>query len=200
MSSDRDSFMLLDAAVPEQRVLWLNLWRAWPQRDVAAHPGYAPLFARPQDRAICACQMGTEGGILFPIIIRPLRTEPWGVGEGVTCDLISPYGYGGPFGWGSFKVEAFWAEFERWARAIRAVSLLTRFSLFKDHLIPFCGDTREKGRCVIVSLTQEPDLMLMSYEKSVRENVRQAKRAGVTIEPDPDHRRWTNSFPSTTSP
>jgi hypothetical protein len=189
MNTDQDNFLLLDAAVPEQKAQWLSLWHMWPARDVVAHPGYAELFARPEDRVVCACQMGVESGILFPLIIRPLRAEPWGVGEGVTCDLVSPYGYGGPFGWGSFKVEAFWMGFDRWAHAIRAVSLFTRFSLFKDQLIPFYGDTLVKGPCVIVSLTQEPDSILRSYERSVRKNVRQAERAGVTLEPDPDCRR-----------
>ena len=194
MSTNRDSFMLLDAAIPEQRAQWIDLWRTWPHRDMVAHPGYAQLFARPEDRTICACQIGTGGGILFPLIIRPLRIEPWGVEEGETCDLVSPYGYGGPFGWGSYKVEAFWMEFERWAYSIRAVSLFTRFSLFKDQLITFFGDTLVKGPCVVVSLTQNPDSILRSYDKSVRENVRQAERAGVIFEPDPECRRLDEFF------
>ena len=189
MNTDQDTFLLLDAAVPEHRAQWLDLWRTWPHRDVVAHAAYAQLFAGPEGRVVCACQMGTEGGILFPLIVRPLRIEPWGVEEGETCDLVSPYGYGGPFGWGSFKVEAFWMGFERWARAIRAVSLFTRFSLFKDQLIPFYGDTLVKTPCVIVSLTQEPEAILGSYAKTVRENVRHAERAGVILEPDPECRR-----------
>ena len=189
MNTNRDTFLLLDAAVPEQRAQWISLWRLWPTQDVVAHPGYAELFARPVDRVVCVCQMGVESGILFPLIVRPLNTEPWGVGEGVTCDLVSPYGYGGPFGWGAYNVEKFWAGFDQWAQTIRAVSLFTRFSLFKDQLIPFFGDIVVKGRCVIVSLNQEPDAMLDSYAKTVRRNVRQAERAGVTVEPDPECRR-----------
>ena len=189
MNSDQDTFLLLDAAVPEQRAQWLDLWRLWPARDVVAHPGYVELFARPVDRVVCACQMGVGGGILFPLIVRPFCSEPWGRGEGETCDLVSPYGYGGPFGWGPYNVEEFWTGFDQWAQTIRAVSLFTRFSLFKDHLIPFFGDTVVKGPCVIVPLNQEPDAMLDSYSKTVRRNVRQAERAGVTLEPDPECRR-----------
>ncbi|MDQ3234757.1 MAG: GNAT family N-acetyltransferase [Pseudobdellovibrionaceae bacterium] len=189
MNTDQDIFFLLDAAVPEQRAQWLDLWRRWPHRDVVAHVAYAQLFARPKDRVVCACQMDTEGGILFPLIVRPLRVEPWGIEESETCDLVSPYGYGGPFGWGSFQVEAFWMGFERWARAIHAVSLFARLSLFKDQLIPFYGETLVKGPCVIVSLKQEPADILQGYEKHARENVRQAKREGITVEPDPDCRR-----------
>ena len=194
MNSDQDTFLLLDAAIPEQRAQWLDLWHTWPHRDVVAHAAYAQLLARPEDGVVCACQTGTEGGIIFPLIVRPLRIEPWAVDECATCDLVSPYGYGGPFGWGSFKVEDFWKGFDRWAGAIRAVSLFTRFSLFKDQLIPFFGDTVVKGPGVIVSLTPEPDAILGSYAKTIRENMRQAERAGVTLEPDPECQRLDEFF------
>jgi hypothetical protein len=74
------------------------------------------------------------------------------------------------------------------------VSLFARFSLFKDQLIPFLGDTEVKGPCVIASLTPEPDAILRSYAKTVRENIRQAERAGVTLEPDPECRRLDEFF------
>ena len=189
MPTDQATFLLLDAAVPEQRAQWLSLWHRWPAQEVMAHPGYGELFAWPGDRIVCACQMGEESGILFPLIVRPLCSEPWGRGEGDTCDLVSPYGYGGPFGWGLYNTEAFWIGFDQWAQTIHAVSLFTRFSLFKDQLIPFFGDTVVKGPCVIVPLNQEPNAMLASYAKTVRENIRQAERAGVTFESDPECRR-----------
>jgi len=189
MSIDPTNFILLDAAVPEQRARWEDLWDAWPHGDVVAHPGYVQLFARPEDRGVCACQVGRSGGILFPLIVRPLCVEPWAGGETESCDLVSPYGYGGPFGWGSFDVDAFWEGFDQWARAMHAVSLFARLSLFKDQLIPFYGETIVKGLCVIVSLKQDPDDIFRGYEKAARENIRQAKRAGVTVEPDPDCRR-----------
>lgn len=189
MQGNPDRFVLLDAAVPDQRAQWLSLWHMWPTQDVVAHPGYVELFARPGDRVVCACQMAMESGILFPLIIRPLCSEPWGRGEGDICDLISPYGYGGPFGWGHYNVEEYWAAFEQWAKTIRAVSLFTRFSVFKDDLIPFFGDTLAKGPCVIVSLEKPAEMFLRSYDKAVRENIRQAERAGVTIEADPECRR-----------
>ena len=138
--------------------------------------------------------MGTQGGILYPLIVRPLRIEPWGVEEGATCDLVSPYGYGGPFGCGAYNIQEFWAGFDQWARTIRAVSLFTRFSLFKEQLIPFFGDTMVKGPCVIVPLNQEPNAMLAGYAKTVRENIRQAERADVTLEPDPECRRLDEFF------
>ena len=189
MNTDQATFLLLDAAVPEQRAQWRSLWDRWPTQEVMAHPGYGELFARPGDRCVCACQIGENSGILFPLIVRPLCSEPWGRGEGDTCDLVSPYGYGGPFGWGPYNVEAFWTGFDQWAQTIRAVTLFARFSLFKEQLIPFFGDTVAKGPCVIVPLNQDPNAMLASYAKNLRGNIRQAERAGVTFELDPECRR-----------
>ena len=77
MNTHRDTFLLLDAAVPEQRAQWRSLWDRWPTQEVMAHPGYVELFARTGDRIVCACQMGEESGILFPLIVRPLCSEPW---------------------------------------------------------------------------------------------------------------------------
>jgi len=189
MTDGPDRFDLLDAAVPEQRAHWLALWETWPHRDIVAHPGYAQLFARPADRTVCACQAGFDGAVLFPLIVRPLRAEPWAGEDHEACDLVSPYGYGGPFGWGLYSAEAFWRGFDRWAHAAHAVSLFTRLSLFKDQLIPFYGDTVVKGPSVVVPLDQPGDLLMRSYEKGARENIRQAERAGVTITVDAECRR-----------
>jgi len=191
MITNGDSFLLLDASVPDQRHCWEHLWRGWPKKDIVAHPAYAQLFARNQDRVVCACQANHAGGILFPLIVRPLSAEPWMEPEADCCDLVSPYGYGGPFGWGAIDVDAFWKEFDKWARANHAVSLFARLSLFKDELIPFCGEVQSKGPCVIVSLSldQQCGDVLKSYDKAARENVRQAKRYGVVVEHDLDCRR-----------
>ncbi len=189
MKIDPGTFLLLDAAVPEQRAQWLDLWHRWPAHDVVAHPVYVQLFARTGDRVVCACQGGVESGILFPLIVRPLSAEPWGRGDDKACDLVSAYGYGGPFGWGTNHVETFWAGFDRWAETIHAVSLFTRFSLFKEQLIPFFGDTHVKGNCVVVSLSLESDALLHTYARTARGNVGQAERAGVTIEIDLTGRR-----------
>jgi hypothetical protein len=183
-----DSCVLLDAAVPEQEAKWRAVWEAWPHRDVVAHPRYVQLFARQWDRTVCACQIGPDGAVLFPLIVRPLRVEPW-AGEDDVCDLVSPYGYGGPFGWGAYSAEAFWSGFDRWAQSVQAVSLFVRLSLFTDHLIPFRGETVVKGPAVVVPLDLPAERLLDSYDKAARKNVRQAEREGVTIEVDLPGRR-----------
>jgi hypothetical protein len=175
-------FKVLDASMPEDRDLWLRIWRSWPKREVNAHPSYVQLFARPCDRSLCVVMCGPRGNIFFPLILRPLAVEPWAGDEIDRYDLVTPYGYGGPFGWGSPDISSFWAYFQRWARRVKVVSLFARLSPFKEQLIPFPGDIQEKGPCIIVPLHQEYDAIWKGYEKSIRENIRQAQRVGVTVE------------------
>lgn len=183
------AFTLLDAAVPAERAKWLALWETWPQRDIVAHPGYVEMFAGSGDRTVCACQDARNGGIVFPLIVRSIEAEPWAGGMSDTCDLVSPYGYGGPFGWGVNSPNAFWAGFEEWVRSIHAVSLFARLSVFAEQLIAFPGERVVKGPSVIVRVTCDQQSLLKSYDKSARENIRQAERAGVTVEVDADCRR-----------
>ena len=54
-------FQVLDASEPAGRTQWLALWDAWPLREVFAHPGYAELFTRADERAICVTWDGPRG-------------------------------------------------------------------------------------------------------------------------------------------
>src|SRR6185503_9637385 len=90
----------LDAAQPPERKRWLDVWSAWPRRDIMAHPDYVRLFARPGDRAVAAVLRTAAGGILYPVLVRPLAAEPWAEPGTHGCDLTTAYGYGGPFRWG----------------------------------------------------------------------------------------------------
>src|SRR4051812_45439615 len=100
-----------------------------------AHPEYCRLFARPGDRVVAAAAGGPEGGILFPLILRPLSAEPWAAGD-QRWDAVTPYGYGGPFVWGAggAAAEGFWAGHAAWCRAERIVSTFARLSLFPHQL------------------------------------------------------------------
>ena len=171
--------------MPAEREHWVRLWERWPDREVWAHPDYVALFARSGDKSLCACRVEPAGAILFPLILRPLTEEPWVEPNHPACDLVSPYGYGGPFAWGTLTTAIFWSEFVDWVRQIHAVSLFTRLSLFKDQLASFFGNTTVVGQCIVVSVQQAPDDIFKNYDKSARENVRQAERMRVTVASDP---------------
>jgi len=173
----------LDADRFEDRAEWLELWDEWPDREIMAHPDYARLFARPKDRVVAALGRTARGGILYPVILRPLAQEPWVQDDGGACDLTSPYGYGGPFAWGVSPAEAadFWKRFDAWAAARRVVSAFARLSLFSGSLLPWNGHLSVRGPNVVRSLDLSDQELWADYSYKVRQNVQRARRMGIRV-------------------
>jgi hypothetical protein len=182
---------ILDAAQPRDRSRWLELWSSWPQREVMAHPDYTRLFARPGDRALAATLRTATGGVLYPFIVRPIAAEPWAPAGARSCDLTTPYGYGGPFAWALTPADAqtFWTGFDQWAAQHQVASSFARLSLFPGQLLPFNGPTVTHGPNVVRSLDLAPDELWKDYERGARRDIKEAWDRGVQIEFDPEGRR-----------
>ena len=176
---------ILDASIPTERLVWLQIWQRWPNREVWAHPEYVSLFGRPGERAVCVAMEDACGGVIFPLLLRSLEDEPWGQHGDCSFDLTSPYGFGGPFSWGTPDVTTFWDRFDQWAKALKVVSLFTRLSLFEDQTIPFKGEIIMKGPSVVIPLEGGEASILKNYERSVRAVLRHSKQNGVSVVVDP---------------
>lgn len=183
------SLKLMNSSIAAERSLWLNAWTSWEEREVAAHPAYCELFCRPDDQAMCCLMKDTRGTVLFPFILRPLSAEPWATEYPNAQDIITPYGYGGPFAWGDPDWRLFWQEFNAWARNSDVVSLFARLSLFEEQLIPFDGCVETKAPNVVRSLDMSIDELWMDYKHKVRKNVKKARRSGLEVEVDYDGAR-----------
>jgi hypothetical protein len=183
--------VFLDAAQPSDRKKWLDLWAAWPRREIMAHPDYVRLFARPGDRAVAAVLRSPAGGILYPVIIRPLAAEPWSEPGARGCDLTTAYGYGGPFQWGATDRDAreFWTEFDAWAAGVGATSSFARLSLFSDTLLPWNGDVVPGGPNVVVRVDVPGNALWNGYRSEARRLVGIARERNVAIEFDPAGKR-----------
>jgi hypothetical protein len=181
----------LDPADRGDRAAWLELWNRWPEREVMAHPDYVRLFARPSDHVVAAVLRSDTGGVLYPLIVRPLAAEPWGAAGGQACDLTTAYGYGGPFGWNVTEEETqvFWAEFDEWSRNQEAVTSFDRLSLFPEQLLPFNGEVESKGSNIIRRLDLAESDLWTDYTPKVRQNVNRARRLGLRVEPDASGQR-----------
>jgi hypothetical protein len=179
-------YRILDAERPADLARWRSVWEAWPRREVMAHPEYARLFARPGDRAVCAVGEDSGATILFPLLLRPLATEPWAAPGEPRWDASSPYGYGGPFTWGRGPRDddAFWDAHEAFCREARVVSTFVRLSLFPDELAPIRGRVEERGPCVVRDLRPNLEAVWLDYDHCVRTNVRSAQRSGLRIQVD----------------
>jgi hypothetical protein len=178
------SFRVLNAMIPEEHRDWINYWDKWPGREVLAHPNYVKLFVRPGDQPLCAIWSSPEGMVLFPFTLRPLTIEPWAGILGDMCDLVTPYGYGGPFVHGRLSAENFWDEFDTWCSNNRVVSSFIRLSLFDEQILPIRGPVEEKAMNIVRKLNLDAGAVWMDYEHKVRKNVQKARRAGLVVERD----------------
>lgn len=186
-----ESVRFLRAEVPKERIEWLELWKSWPGREIMAHPDYARLFARPGDQVVGAIRETAEGGILHPVILRPLAAEPWAKSLEGAYDATTPYGFGGPFGWGVTAAEAsqFWKLFDAWAVERRVITSFARLPLFPDACLPHNGLVEVNGPCVVRRLDLPEEEIWADYAPKVRQNVQRARRLGLTVEPDPSGKR-----------
>lgn len=184
------SFAVVSAHDPEGRARWLTAWMESSEREVAAHPDYARLFAGPGREAVCAIWRTTQSSIIFPMILRPIDSESWGGGS-VAVDFESPYGYGGPFASGQAPAEQeqFWDAFDGWARNTNLASGFARLSLFPEQLCALRGEVREVQENVICSLELDDEELLRSYEHKVRKNINTARRANLRVEFDEEGER-----------
>jgi hypothetical protein len=180
------TFRVLDAGTSGGVRAWMDLWRAWPGREVMAHPEYARLFARPQDRVVCVVGEDEGGWIFFPLLLRPLAAEPWARRDEARWDATSPYGFGGPFAWGRGPrdEEGFWRAFEAWCRDQRIVTTFASLSLFPEELASIPGTVEPRGPYVVRMLDAGLDVIWKQYDRNVRNNVRIAERSGLTVEVD----------------
>lgn len=180
------AFSVLDASVLKDRDKWLRLWRSWPGREVAAHPSYVELFLNEGERALAATYHSEAfGSVLYPVVLRPVGVAG---GETPYTDIVTPYGYGGPFWWGegdkSVLAEEFWDRFDAWASDAAVVSQFARLSLFEDSLLPFRGSRVFRRNNYVVDLSIGQEALWKSFAPKVRNNVRRALREGVTVEVD----------------
>ena len=177
-------FFVLDAANKKEYSEWLRVWSAWPLREVFAHPEYVKLFARDCDRSICAVQESPDGLILLPMILRPLSVEAWAGADNPYYDLVSPYGFGGPYVMGRYDMEDFWSQFQRWAVELGAISAFFRFSPFAADIKDYIDAVEVSGGNVIRSLPEGKEGIWKDYKQLVRTHVKCAKQNGVTVEFD----------------
>ncbi len=177
-------FQIVDASLPEDRKLWLECWNQWPSREVHAHPSYVELFCDSGHRALAAIYQGDQSGILLPLVARPLAAQPWLSPNDERWDLITPYGYGGPFQWGQPDGKLFWRQLDTWAQRRNIVGLTARLSLFESQLLPFEGPVNTPMMNVVRSLTPTTEEIWASYASKVRKNVRKARANGLRVEVD----------------
>ncbi len=105
-------------------------------------------------------------------------------------DIVSPYGYGGPYAVGAtdLDVSEFWRGIEAWALREDVVCAFARLSLFERAERVFSGVVEPRFRNVVWQISDAPEQRWRRYAPKVRKNVQKAIRSGVTIAQDEGER------------
>lgn len=185
----KSEFLVCDASRSAERERWLSCWSEWPDREVFAHPSYVELFAQAGQSARCAILVSRHGSVIYPFIHRDLMVEPyWSQLGEVGADIVTPYGYGGPYCWRVRNLnelaDEFWAAFTAWGNRENIVSEFIRFSLFDEHLLPYPGQREPRLRNVVRTLGLDTDALWRDYKHKVRKNVNRAQEEGIRVEID----------------
>lgn len=195
MNNQHLYFQIWNASDPKDVQTWTAFWETWPQREIYAHPNYVKLYTDgKKSHPYCAAWQSADTCVLYPFVLRDLTVEPsWSRDIGQAADIITPYGYGGPYAWGNGNIQEvtkeFWAHFDAWAAQQNLVSEFVRFTLFQDTLLRYPGEREEKLQNVVRNLDLDQDSIWMDFAHKVRKNVNKARRSAVQVELDPEGER-----------
>lgn len=171
---------ILNARVPAEYAEWLRLWERSPGREPWWHPGYALLFTADSDECLCATVSTSDGGLLLPMILRPISAEAWAE-PNVGWDMTSPYGYGGARAWGAPHAlgDEFWPWLEATLVTRRVVTWFCRLSLFPEQILPGMPGVSFDRNNVVRTTAVPLDAIWADYAHKVRKNVKRARGAGL---------------------
>ena len=162
------------------------------------HTAAYHLFSQEQGEgeAFLAVYQEGESRLLWPYLLRPINgLGSTGLGTERYFDVTSVYGYPGPLGSrceGSerFRQRAYDAILDAW-RSQRAVSAFTRLHpLLANHrLLPTSRPASQRGQTISIDLTDDPETASRAYRKTLRHDIKKARRAGVAVIEDVELRR-----------
>jgi CelD/BcsL family acetyltransferase involved in cellulose biosynthesis len=185
------------ADTPEGYAAWLQLWERSAERELFAHPAYSMRWTDEKTRACAAIYEGEAARVLYPFLLRDISKEPFRRPDmGPAFDVITPYGYGGPFAiWpgvseapSSTETEnlykGFFSAFHAWALQHDVVSEFVRFSLFSEARPWYYGKIEHNNDNIVASLELSQEELWKGFRHKVRKNVRIATEQGLQVVTD----------------
>ena len=189
--------MHLVAAHGRDAELWTTALARFRQADIYYTPEYARAYEGFSEGKAYAFVL-TEGdaAVIHPVMIRDIAVLPFarapvrGSGDATPrCDLITPYGYGGPLASAEDPQarERLLSEFDRgfhdMCRTLGAVSEFVRFHPLLETQSGMGErlDLTRRGETVWLSITADEDAMMAAMSPAGRNKIRRARREGVTV-------------------
>ncbi len=167
---------------------WLSVWGNWKGKEIFAHPDYLSLYGD-RSEAMCAILVRDSLTVLFPFSLREIEIDIYQTSnEKKVYDIITPYGYGDVYFIGEGDMESvkteFYLKFHDWASSFGVVSEFVRFNLFSTSVDAYHGEIIHNSDNIVCDLTKGEDQIWKEFKPKIRQNVRKALNAGVSIEYD----------------
>lgn len=175
---------VLSSIVEEEKEEWQTIWNNSEHREVFLSPEYAKAYNTRDEIAKCAILVEENTIIMYTFIQRKICIE---YNNETYYDLITPYGYGGPYYSGNKNLEIetkFNEEFEKWCELNNIVSEFIRFTLFDKKLINYNGIIEENNLNVVCNLQKKEEDIWKNFKHKVRKNVKKALNNEVTVQID----------------
>lgn len=191
---EKRTLVVLDRSKPDDLLLWRNVVEDDCNNEPMIKPEYVSLLTETSEKAFCALQVGENGGIIYPFILRDLGALKYCPQELIGYrDTTTPYGYGGPYLFGGVseeEVAAFWEALGLWQREKQVVTEFIRFALELEHSrADYPGQLILKNTNIVRRLDISPGEMWMDFEHKVRKNVNHARSTGLSVERDCEGKR-----------
>ncbi len=128
--------------------------------------------------------------LFYPYLVRDIRRIPLFAGlADEACDIVTPYGYGGPLikvtgPQATESMARFRAQFEEYAHGRNFVSEFIRFHPALD-AAPFLKphiEVSEAGSVALIQLDLLPEEIIKRFASDKRRGVKKAEQAGVEVE------------------
>jgi carbamoyl-phosphate synthase large subunit len=170
---------------------WRKILGRCQRRDVYYTPEYALAAETAGETAAAAVLACGDEAIVHPVMIRDLSVWPWpgAAASAARCDVITPYGYGGPLCSTDdpARRDVLMREFDRQFRALcRRRGVVSEFIRFHPLLATHRGvagdlDLVYRGQTVWLEISADEERVLAGMSARARNRVRRARRDGVVV-------------------
>lgn len=153
--------------------------------DLYFNPNYAKVYKDIDGDSDTYVFESPYGRITYTFILRKIK---WPIDGQVYYDIVTPYGYGGPYCENVTDMdklmEAYKMAFSEYCKEHNIICEFHRFHLFDnvDFREHYFGETIELSANVVVNTSGEFEANIWSrYDRKVRKNVRKAETNGLEI-------------------
>lgn len=153
--------------------------------DLYFNPNYAKVYKDIDGDSDTFHFESPYGKVTYTFILRKIK---WPIDGQTYYDIVTPYGYGGPYCEEVMDMDAlmkaYYAAFSEYCRAHNIICEFHRFHLFDnvDFRAHYYGETIELSPNVVVRCSGDFETDIWNrYDRKVRKNVRKAEANGLEI-------------------